>query len=146
MTGLRPETLDLIGFIESAKIYLSEFQERFKINCQFESDISKLEMSTRQLVALFRILQESLTNVARHAKASEVKVQLSMQANKLIMEIIDNGIGFNSNHKIKNDSYGLIGMRERVLLLEGELFIIGQIDQGTTVRIEIPYLIPKPSR
>lgn len=92
MTGIRPETLDLIGFIESAKIYLSEFQERFKINCQFESDISKLDMSTRQLVALFRILQE------------------------------------------------------RILLLEGELFIIGQIDQGTTVRIEIPYLIPKPSR
>jgi len=92
-------------------------------------------------VALYRVLQEALTNVVRHAKATSVHVQLNVSNNKLIMEIIDNGIGFDKNYKVRQDSYGLIGMKERVFLLEGELTIHGEIGNGTTVRIEMPYSI-----
>jgi len=141
MTGLRPEVLELLGFVEAAKLYSKDFQERHKISCRFESSISKLEISSQQSVALYRVLQEALTNVVRHAKASSVHVQLSVNSNKLIMEIIDNGIGFDQNYKVRQDSYGLIGMKERVFLLEGELTIRGETGKGTTVRIEMPYSI-----
>jgi len=105
-----------------------------------ESTISKLKINSQQSIALFRILQEALTNIVKHAKATAVKIQLRNQNNKLIMEIIDNGIGFDENQKIKHDSYGLIGMRERFFLLEGELIISGKLGKGTSVRVEMPYI------
>ncbi len=141
MTGLRPEVLEMLGFIEAAKLYTKDFQERHKIRCVFESSITTLDVAPQQSVALFRILQEALTNVVRHAKATQVTVQLLIENNKLIMEIVDNGIGFPKNHKIRNDSYGLIGMNERVFLLEGELIIEGKPGEGTIVRIEMPYTV-----
>jgi PAS domain S-box-containing protein len=141
MTGLRPEVLEMLGFIEAAKLYTKDFEERHKIKCVFESSITTLDVAPQQSVALFRILQEALTNVVRHAKATQVTVQLLIENNKLIMEIVDNGIGFPKNHKIRNDSYGLIGMNERVFLLEGELIIEGKSGEGTIVRIEMPYTV-----
>ena len=141
MTGLRPEVLEMLGFIEAAKLYTKDFEERHKIRCVFESSITTLDVAPQQSVALFRILQEALTNVVRHAKATQVTVQLLIENNKLIMEIVDNGIGFPKNHKVRNDSYGLIGMNERVFLLEGELIIEGKPGEGTIVRIEMPYTI-----
>ena len=141
MTGLRPEVLEMLGFIEAAKLYTKDFEERHKIRCVFESSITTLDVAPQQSVALFRILQEALTNVVRHAKATQVTVQLLIENNKLIMEIVDNGIGFPKNHKVRNDSYGLIGMNERVFLLEGELIIEGKPGEGTIVRIEMPYTV-----
>ncbi|MBV5282673.1 MAG: PAS domain S-box protein [Paludibacter sp.] len=141
MTGLRPEVLEMLGFIEAAKLYTKDFEERHKIRCVFESSITTLDVAPQQSVALFRILQEALTNVVRHAKATQVTVQLLIENNILIMEIVDNGIGFPKNHKVRNDSYGLIGMNERVFLLEGELIIEGRPGEGTIVRIEMPYTI-----
>lgn len=141
MTGLRPEVLEMLGFIEAAKLYTKDFEERHKIKCVFESSITTLDVAPQQSVALFRILQEALTNVVRHAKASQVTVQLLIENNILIMEIVDNGIGFPKNHKVRNDSYGLIGMNERVFLLEGELIIEGKPGEGTIVRIEMPYTV-----
>jgi len=141
MTGLRPEVLEMLGFIEAAKLYTKDFEERHKIKCVFESSITTLDVAPQQSVALFRILQEALTNVVRHAKATQVTVQLLIENNRLIMEIVDNGIGFPKNHKVRNDSYGLIGMNERVFLLEGELIIEGKPGEGTIVRIEMPYTV-----
>jgi len=140
ITGHRPEVLDLLGFIEAVKLQTNEFQKRYRVTCQFESTISKLKINSQQSIALFRILQEALTNIVKHAKATAVKIQLRNQNNKLIMEIIDNGIGFDENQKIKHDSYGLIGMRERFFLLEGELIISGKLGKGTSVRVEMPYI------
>jgi PAS domain S-box-containing protein len=140
MTGLRPEVLEMLGFIEAAKLYTKDFEERHKIRCILESSITTLHVAPQQSVALFRILQEALTNVVRHAKATQVTVQLLIENNKLIMGIVDNGIGFPKNHKVRNDSYGLIGMNERVFLLEGELIIEGKPGEGTIVRIEMPYV------
>jgi PAS domain S-box-containing protein len=113
MNGLRPELLEMHGFIGATKEYLREFEERHHISCEFTCDISNLEMNQQQALSFFRILQEAMNNIAKHANATLVKIQLSKVNNKLIMEIIDNGIGFDINNSGRQDSYGMIGMKER---------------------------------
>ena len=140
MTNLRPEILDMLGFIEAAKTLISEFQETYKINCHFQTVITKLNLNSQQLIALYRILQEAITNIAKHAKgATEVIIDLKVIEDKLMMQIIDNGIGIDNKRKVKSDSYGLLGMRERASLLEGELQISNHDGKGTSVKIELPY-------
>jgi signal transduction histidine kinase len=140
MTGLRPEIIDSLGFIEAAKSYVIEFEIRNHLPCQFNCTIDELNTTPQQSVALFRILQEALTNVVKHAKATEVKISISVQSGKIIMEINDNGIGFDDTQKGRQDSYGMIGMKERVILLEGELIITSKTGIGTSVKIVMPYL------
>jgi|GEM_PF-1538042 len=139
MNGLRPELLELYGFVGASKEYLRVFEERHQIRCEFESDFPDLEINEQQSLALFRILQEALNNIVKHAKATLVKIQLENSGNKLNMEIIDNGVGFDKNNSGRQDSYGMIGMKERVVLLEGVLDITSEVGQGTCVRVEIPY-------
>jgi len=139
MNGLRPELIELLGFEEACKSYLHDFDEAHRLSCQFESAILNLNISLEQSVALFRILQEALNNIIKHAKATLVTVQLSNSAGKLVLQVVDNGVGFDENKKGRSDSYGLIGMKERVFLLEGELFISSKVGKGTSVRVEIPY-------
>jgi len=140
MTDLRPEVLDLLGFIETIKQHLNAFQERYKIKCYFDNSNSRLELDSQQSVALFRIIQEALNNVAKHSRATELRVILEQKNNQLTLEIVDNGIGFDENHKKNSDSYGLIGMKERVFLLDGELTITGNKDHGTSIKVVMPYL------
>ncbi len=139
MTGLRPETLELVGLNEAIKTYSKEFEERHKIFCFFESNITDVNIDFERSVALFRILQEALTNVVKHSKASEVKIRLELINDTIKMEIADNGIGIDKSIEVRKDSYGLIGMRERVLILDGQISIDGQKGDGTTVKVEIPY-------
>lgn len=141
MTDLRPEVLDLLGFIETIKQHLNTFQERYKINCTFENSLTNLELDSQQSVALFRIIQEALNNVAKHSKATELRVKLEQKDDKLSLEITDNGIGFDKNQKKNSDSYGLIGMKERVFLLDGELTIVGKKNAGTSVKVVMPYVV-----
>ena len=139
MTDLRPEVLYLLGFIEAVKLQVHNFQERYSINCYFDCSVPKLNLNTQQSVALFRIVQESLTNIAKHSKATSSKILIFKEDDKLILEISDNGIGMKEPHKAKQGSYGLIGMRERVFLLDGELTISSHQDEGTKIKIEMPY-------
>lgn len=139
MTDLRPEVLYLLGFIEAVKLQVNKFQERHQINCYFESSVTNLDLNTQQSVALFRILQESLTNVAKHAKATSVKILFFEEEDRLILEISDNGIGIDENYKSKHDSFGLIGMKERVFLLDGELSISSRHGKGTMIKVLMPY-------
>jgi len=140
MTDLRPEVLDLLGFIETIKQHLNAFQERYKITCYFENSNTNIELDSQQSVALFRIIQEALNNVAKHSRATELRVVLEQKNNQLTLEIVDNGIGFDDKHKKNVDSYGLIGMKERVFLLDGELTITGKKDHGTSIKVVMPYL------
>lgn len=139
MTGLRPEVLELIGISEAARLHTIEFAERYNINCRYGCSVSELDIEFQQSIALFRILQESLNNVAKHSKATEVDVSLDVVENKIIMKVADNGIGIDSNYKHRRDSYGLIGMKERVYLLNGELTISGESGLGTKILVEMPY-------
>lgn len=139
MNGLRPEQLELLGFVEATKLYLHEFEERHQLSCEFVSSISDLNVNSQQAVALFRIVQEALNNIVKHAKASKVEVSLSKIENNLKLEITDNGVGFDINKNGRTDSYGMIGMKERVFLLEGNLKISSQLGKGTNVLVEMPY-------
>jgi len=141
MTDLRPEVLFLIGFIEAVKLYLNNFKERYQIICVFENTVTKLKLSSQQSVALYRIFQESLTNIAKHSMATKVIIYLDLQDNKLVLKVNDNGVGFKVSQKNKPNSYGLLGMRERVYLLDGELLISSHPGEGTTIKVEIPYQI-----
>jgi PAS domain S-box-containing protein len=139
MTGLRPEVLEMIGFSEAVRLHILEFEERYQLKCTFKNSTSDLQLNSQQSLALFRILQEALTNVAKHAEATLVTVSLSLQDGKITMMIEDNGKGMDENQKVKLDSYGLIGMRERVFLLNGELSHTSKSGEGTCVLVEIPY-------
>lgn len=140
MNGLRHEQLELLGLETVTKEYLREFEDRYHLKCEFACDISKSEINEQLTLVFFRILQEAMTNIIKHAKATVVKVEFMSLDNVLIMEVIDNGVGFDINNSGRNDSYGMIGMKERVILLKGKLIIASQVGEGTKVRVEIPYL------
>ena len=139
INGLRPEQLELLGFVEAAEVHLISFEKTHQIKCSFKNKVLNLNIQPDQAIALFRILQESLNNILKHAMANTITVQLSIIACKLVMEISDNGIGFDVNIKCRPDSYGLIGMKERIKLLGGNLDISSKMGEGTSVRVEIPY-------
>lgn len=139
MSGLRPDLFEMNGFAGATTAYLREFEERYQIKCEFTPENSTIEMNSQQSLAFFRILQESLNNIAKHSKATLVKVHFRKESNKLVLEIIDNGIGFDKNNSGRQDSYGMIGMKERVVLLDGKLNIVSEIGKGASVRVEIPW-------
>ncbi len=139
MTDLRPEVLELLGFSEAVKLHAKNFEERFKISCKFNNAVPAYEFSTQQSIALFRIIQEALNNVAKHAKATEVKINILESNDSLVLEIKDNGVGFDQNNKKNFESYGIIGMKERVFLLDGELNISSKKDKGTKIQIKLSH-------
>jgi signal transduction histidine kinase len=137
MNGLRPEQLEVLGFVEAAEVHLRTFEQTHHIKCSFKNTVLDPNIHPDPALALFRILQESLNNILKHAMATMVTVQLTNVAGKLVMEISDNGIGFDVNCKNRPDSYGLIGMKERVKLLGGNLGITSKVGVGTMVKAEI---------
>ena len=138
MTDLRPEVLDLLGLVETINQHLISYQERNKINCTFVNNSTGLKLNTQESVALYRIVQESLNNISKHAKATKVNIILDHLDGKLMLEITDNGVGFDTKDKKHMDSYGLLGMKERVFLLDGKLTINSQKGKGTTVKVVMP--------
>jgi len=138
MTDLRPEVLDLLGFVDTVKQYAAKFEERHKIPCDFYATDFPVTINSDQSVALFRIVQEALNNISKHAKATRISITVNIVHNNYVVEIIDNGVGFDMNKKSRSDSYGLIGMKERVFLLGATLDIQSAIGKGTTIRVEVP--------
>lgn len=138
MTDLRPEVLDLLGFVDTVKQYAAKFEERHKILCEFHATAFPVGMNSDHSVALFRIVQEALNNIAKHAKANKVVINVEAVRNKYIVEIIDNGVGFDIGKKSRSDSYGLIGMKERVFLLGATLDIKSEPGKGTIIHVEVP--------
>lgn len=137
-TQLRPSALNL-GIVPALEWLLEDFGRRTGIACAFDAD-DEIEMDDAQATAIFRIVQESLTNVARHAAASTVKVRLARSEVGIELAIQDNGRGFDPE-TAGNDSFGLLGIRERALLLGATTAIDSAPGIGTTVAITIP--LPK---
>ncbi|MBN2764812.1 MAG: PAS domain-containing protein [Paludibacteraceae bacterium] len=136
MTDLRPEVLDMFGVVDAIRQYTQKFEERYKVRAIFSTESDQLELSREQSVALFRIVQEALTNVAKHAKATEVHVMLGMLENGYYLEITDNGKGFDACAPKRNDSYGMLGMKERAYLINADLQIESESGKGVTIRLE----------
>ncbi len=135
---LRPGILDGFGLPAAIEWQASEFQDRTGIQCQLSAIPEDLDLEERPSSAIFRIFQELLTNVVRHANASRVSISLRKRRGMLILEVQDNGRGISENEKFKANSFGLLGVRERVALLGGKSSIKGVQGQGTTVTIRIP--------
>jgi|GEM_PF-4800676 len=139
LTGLRPEQLDVLGFVEAVGAHIRIFEQTHHIKCSFKNKVFDLNILPDQALAFFRILQESLNNIIKHAMATKVTVLLTNVAGKLVLEISDNGIGFDVNHKGRIDAYGLIGMKERIKILGGNLDITSILGKGTMIKVQINY-------
>ncbi len=135
-TALRPSIIDELGLSESLKWQCTEFKKLSGIDCEFICDYQDDAMPLEIRTELFRICQESLTNVIRHANAKKVKVSLRNLENGLEVSINDNGRGFDPNQK--STHIGLLGLRERALSIDGDLSIESEYGKGTTIRVFIP--------
>lgn len=135
---LRPSILDDLGLLAAIEWQAHEFQTRTGIECDLAHKIDSLDLNPQQATALFRIFQEVLTNVARHAKASRVRVDLKIVGRNLVLQIRDNGKGINEKKITGGGSLGILGMRERAALLGGEVAIHGAPGKGTNVTVSAP--------
>jgi PAS domain S-box-containing protein len=137
-TELRPVILDEFGLVAAVEWGSEEFQTRTGIKCRLHLPQDDIVIDPERATALFRIFQETMTNVARHANATKVSVRLAKVGRHLTLEIHDNGTGVGEEQLSASSSLGIMGMRERALLLGGELTIFGPPGEGTTVRVHIP--------
>jgi signal transduction histidine kinase len=137
-TDLRPSILDDFGLLAAIEWQLQDFEKRTGIQCEFISDLENIRLDEKRSTAVFRIFQESLTNVARHALATKVTVRLYEENDKLILKVEDNGKGISELLIHDKMSFGLLGMRERALFLGGTVNISSEPCQGTTISMEIP--------
>ena len=141
---LRPTTLDDLGLQAALESHAQEFESRTGIRCSVALPPEPLSLDKDRSTAIFRIFQESLTNVARHAHATSVEARFLHERDRLIFQIVDNGTGFDPEAAKAGKSLGLIGMQERALLLGGEFKTEGKPGTGTTVTLTLP-LRPLPA-
>jgi len=136
---LRPSILDDVGLIPALEKYLKRVKEENHISVSFEVGRSIPRLSSEVETAVYRIIQEALSNARKHARATEVKVEVASQGNRLVAKVADNGCGFDVEMvDAEGDNWGLIGMRERAEIIGSSLQIESSIEQGTLVRLEVP--------
>lgn len=138
-TELRPSVLDEFGLKEAIESELETFQARTGIESTLLSNAESFELDKDCSTALFRIFQETLTNIVRHARATEVEVSIIFCDGKLILRVQDNGRGISRSELSGVKSLGLLGMAERAHLIGGELTIEGEQGKGTAVTVGLPY-------
>jgi PAS domain S-box-containing protein len=137
INNLRPAVLDL-GLAAAIEWQVAEFRRRSGIECELVMGEREFLVDDARATSLFRILQESLTNVLRHAKASHVLIELHQENDRLVMKITDNGIGLYRDSQKSENSFGLVGVEERINALNGEFRITSAPGEGTTLTIYIP--------
>lgn len=147
---LRPLVLDDLGLVPAIEWLVQSFTQRHGVACHLDIDES-LELGEPYATAVFRILQESLTNVAKHAGASQVWLRVAREAGTcgapgsglpvdcIVLQVLDDGVGFDDGAARKPQSLGLIGLRERAQLLEGQVRITSAPGQGTRVEARLPW-------
>ncbi|MGE5448838.1 MAG: PAS domain S-box protein [Bacteroidales bacterium] len=137
-TELRPGILDHLGLFPAIEWQLKQFRLRTKICCSFSMEEMELSFDKNETNIIFRILQEMLTNITRHAEATHVDVLLSKTDTHFMMEVTDNGIGFQYDDYHQVNTLGLIGMKERALSIGGDIQINSKPGKGTKVRFLLP--------
>lgn len=137
-TELRPGMLDDLGLGATIEWQLQEFQVRTGIKTKFISALEETTLDTDGATTVFRIFQEILTNILRHAQATQIEVSLQESGAFLILQVQDNGRGITEREITSPKSIGLLGMRERARLQAGEVHFYGRPGQGTTVTVQLP--------
>jgi signal transduction histidine kinase len=135
---LRPGLLDDLGLIPALEWHSKEFEKRFGVQVNFKSNTKELNIPPEIATGVFRIYQESLTNIARHSEAKNVVADLEKNGVQLKLSVSDNGKGFPSQKPGQKKTLGLLGMKERAHMIGGKLDISSEQGKGTTVTIVIP--------
>jgi signal transduction histidine kinase len=135
---LRPSILDDLGLIEAIDWQAQQFQARTGIVYHGNHSLEEVHLHRDQSTAVFRIFQEALTNVLRHAQATKIDVNMKEEGGEFILSISDNGRGIREDEKSNQMSLGLLGMQERAHLVGGNVDIIGIEGTGTVVTVRIP--------
>jgi PAS domain S-box-containing protein len=138
-TSLRPGILDDLGIVAAIEWQSKRFQETTGIKCDIFSDYYEINLEKKSSTAVFRILQEALTNIARHSNAARVKIILKEKNKKFLLTVSDNGQGITQEQISGSKSLGILGMKERALSLGGDLKIKGTPGIGTTITLTIPF-------
>lgn len=136
-SNLRPTALDL-GLIPAIQWLCDEFSERTGVPCNFEAGRLECELPEYHSISMFRIAQESLTNITRYAQATTVLVSLSQRDGLVLLQVRDNGLGFDTNQAGRGHSFGLLGMQERAIALGGTLEVASESGRGTAVNLTVP--------
>ncbi len=137
-SDLRPPILDDLGLSSTLEWLAQDFAGRTGIDCFWRARIETRRLDPQKATATYRIFREVLTNVARHARATRVEMSLAVVDGKLVLETVDNGIGFDAAKGQDRESIGLMGMRERALIVGGEVEIASAPGHGAEVRVRIP--------
>jgi signal transduction histidine kinase len=137
-TELRPSVLDELGLFDALEWQLQEFQARTDIVCTHRFQIRSAPLDAARSTDVFRVLQEALTNVARHAGATRVDLAVMCEDSRFVLELRDNGRGIETRAPGDRQTIGLVGMRERVARWGGRLDIHTAQGEGTTLRVELP--------
>ena len=137
INDLRPNVLDL-GLNAAVDWQINEFRRRTTIECELIETHGDIDVSDQCATALFRILQESLNNISKHARATKVRVELSIEGGWISMSVADNGIGLQQAGRHKPGSFGLVGIEERMTILNGVFRVTSSPGAGTTIHISVP--------
>jgi signal transduction histidine kinase len=141
-TELRPSILDTLGVVAAIEWLAKDHQERSGIPCAFITSLTDIDLLPDLATTVFRICQEALTNVARHAKATQVSIKLEVVGGVLVLEIWDNGSGLTEQQISNPKSLGILGMKERAHIFGGEVTFSSHGVGGTRVKAEIPLVKP----
>ena len=142
---LRPLALDDLGLVPALESLVKNFRQRTGIACELALSHPDFDLSDAQATAVFRIVQEALTNVTKHAHATAVEVNVLQDGDTLVVSVRDNGSGFAVPSSRKPNSFGLLGVRERAYLLGGNVRVTSAPGDGTEIEVRLPLLIEEPS-
>lgn len=134
--GLRPGMLDVLGLAAAIEHHIDQFRSRSGLNCTLTMNRDEFDLDNRLAITIFRVIQEALTNVFRHASASQVTICLEETEDRIYISVEDNGCGFDP--ALGKKTFGLIGMQERIKMFNGEIEIIAKAGQGTYIRASLP--------
>lgn len=134
---LRPVVLDNMGLVAALDWHVNNYNQNNPVHCSFHSAVDDSLFSHDFNTAMYRIVQEALTNIHKHAEASKASVSLSEADGKVILQITDNGVGLDEEQALKSKSLGLFGIRERIKRWNGDFELCGKENEGTTIRIAI---------
>jgi len=135
---LRPGVLDDLGLVSAIEWQAEAFEERTGVTCVVRTSQAHIAVEREIATAVFRIFQEALTNVIRHAEASHVQVRLDLEDRELLLEVRDDGVGITKEHALSSKSLGLIGIRERAYRLGGRVSVEAVSPHGTRLMLRVP--------
>ncbi|MEP2667386.1 MAG: PAS domain S-box protein [Cyclobacteriaceae bacterium] len=135
---LRPSLLDDLGLFPALEFQAKEFSKRYNVPCSLKVDVEEPEFDPKYDIAVFRIFQETLNNIAKHAEATEVKVEVTGDDEQFHLKVTDNGKGFDTSGKGKARSFGIMGMTERAMMMNGTLKVKSVPGKGTTMHLVVP--------